>query len=78
MDHIKVFRSLRGRTTKVEANMAPELTCMTERIIDELAVANDRRSLGEVLKSGGAGVTETPVPCGRRRRGDEDARSRGR
>jgi hypothetical protein len=78
MDQIKVFRSSRRRTTKREANMAPELTCMTKRISDELAVANDRRSLGEVLKNGAAGMTETPVPCGWRRSGDEDAGSRGR
>jgi predicted DNA-binding ArsR family transcriptional regulator len=77
MDQIKVLRSSR-RTTKREANMAPELTWMTERIVDELAVANDRRSLGEVLKNGAAGMTETPVPCGWRRSGDEDAGSRGR
>jgi hypothetical protein len=45
--------------------MTPKLTSMTQMIIVDLAVADNRGGLGEVLKSSGAGMTETSMPGGR-------------
>jgi hypothetical protein len=45
--------------------MTPKLTSMTQMDVVDLAVADDRGGLGEVLKSSGAGMTETSVQGGR-------------